>query len=62
MAPGSAAPLGLPRPDRCRPTAEVTVQATSPSVDDARRLLKADGLLAVDGRIIYQMTDFTLQG
>ena len=45
------------------PTAtEVTVQAYITEVDDARRFLRADGLLAVDGRIIYQMSDFTLQG
>ena len=45
------------------PTAnEVVVQSYVTQVDDSRRFLKADGLLAVDGRIIYQMTDFTLQG
>ncbi|HVK11752.1 MAG TPA: hypothetical protein VM597_23470, partial [Gemmataceae bacterium] len=43
------------------PTAnEVTVQAYITGVDDERRILTADGLLAVDGRIIYRMTDFTL--
>jgi acyl transferase domain-containing protein/3-hydroxymyristoyl/3-hydroxydecanoyl-(acyl carrier protein) dehydratase len=40
---------------------EVTVQAFVKNVDDERRLLTADGLLSVDGRIIYKMTDFTLQ-
>lgn len=45
------------------PTAkEVTVQSYVTDIDDSRRFLRADGLLAVDGRIIYQMTDFTLQG
>jgi 3-hydroxymyristoyl/3-hydroxydecanoyl-(acyl carrier protein) dehydratase len=45
------------------PTAtEVTIQAYITEVNDARRFLKADGLLAVDGRVIYQMSDFTLQG
>jgi 3-hydroxymyristoyl/3-hydroxydecanoyl-(acyl carrier protein) dehydratase len=45
------------------PTAgEVTVQAYITGVDDARRIVTADGLLAVDGRIIYQMSDFTLEG
>ena len=34
----------------------MTVQAYITAVDDARRFLKADGFLAVDGRIIYQMT------
>jgi hypothetical protein len=38
----------------------VTVQAAITGVDDARRLLKADGFLSVDGRTIYQMNDFTL--
>ncbi len=40
---------------------EVTVQAFITEVDDDRRTLKADGLLSVDGRIIYRMTEFTLQ-
>jgi acyl transferase domain-containing protein/3-hydroxymyristoyl/3-hydroxydecanoyl-(acyl carrier protein) dehydratase len=45
------------------PTAtEVTVQAYITEVDDARRFIKADGLLGVDGRLIYQMSDFTLLG
>jgi acyl transferase domain-containing protein/3-hydroxymyristoyl/3-hydroxydecanoyl-(acyl carrier protein) dehydratase len=45
------------------PTAtEVTIQAYITEVDDARRSLKADGLLGVDGRMIYQMTDFSLRG
>lgn len=38
----------------------VTVEAVITAIDDARRMLRADGLLAVDGRIIYQMNDFTL--
>ena len=41
--------------------AEVTVQAIVTEVDDAARRLTADGLLSVDGRIIYRMTDFSLQ-
>jgi 3-hydroxymyristoyl/3-hydroxydecanoyl-(acyl carrier protein) dehydratase len=45
------------------PTAsEVTIQANITGVDDDRRILTADGLLAVDGRMIYQMSDFTLEG
>jgi acyl transferase domain-containing protein/3-hydroxymyristoyl/3-hydroxydecanoyl-(acyl carrier protein) dehydratase len=39
----------------------VTVQAEITAVDDDARLLTADGFLSVDGRVIYQMTDFTLQ-
>jgi 3-hydroxymyristoyl/3-hydroxydecanoyl-(acyl carrier protein) dehydratase len=45
------------------PTAtEVTIQAYITQVDDGRKFLKADGLLGVDGRVIYQMSNFTLQG
>ncbi|MBI1372368.1 MAG: type I polyketide synthase [Phycisphaera sp.] len=39
----------------------VTVQAVVTEVDDARRLLRADGHLSVDGRIIYQMSDFAIR-
>jgi hypothetical protein len=39
---------------------QVTVQAHVTAVDDAERRLQADGLLAVDGRVIYQMSDFSL--
>jgi 3-hydroxymyristoyl/3-hydroxydecanoyl-(acyl carrier protein) dehydratase len=39
---------------------EVTVQATITAVDDRSRRLTASGLLVIDGRIIYQMDDFTL--
>jgi acyl transferase domain-containing protein/3-hydroxymyristoyl/3-hydroxydecanoyl-(acyl carrier protein) dehydratase len=39
----------------------VTTQAIVTAVDDARRWLRADGFLSVDGRIIYQMNDFTLR-
>ena len=38
----------------------VNVQATITAVDDRNRRLKANGFLSVDGRIIYQMNDFTL--
>jgi 3-hydroxymyristoyl/3-hydroxydecanoyl-(acyl carrier protein) dehydratase len=41
---------------------EVTVQATLTDVDETRRSLTADGLLSVDGRVIYQMKQFVLQG
>jgi len=39
----------------------VTTQAIVTDLDDARRWLKADGFLSVDGRVIYQMNDFTLR-
>ncbi len=39
---------------------QVTVEAVITEIDDARRLLRADGFLSVDGRIIYHMADFTL--
>jgi len=29
------------------------------AVDDRQRLLRADGLLAVDGKVIYRMRNFT---
>ena len=38
----------------------VVIEAVITAVDDEARLLRADGLLAVDGRIIYRMKDFTL--
>jgi len=31
------------------------------AVDEAKRALTADGFLTVDGRVIYQMQDFTLE-
>ncbi len=40
---------------------EVTVVLEVTAVDDANRRLTADGFLTVDGRIIYQMQDFTLE-
>ena len=40
---------------------KVTVQAVITEVDDQSRILKADGFLTVDGRIIYQMKDFALR-
>jgi PfaB family protein len=39
----------------------VTVRAVISAVDDDRQWLKADGFLDVDGRVIYQMSDFTLK-
>ena len=40
---------------------EVTVLLEVTKADDANRQLTANGFLTVDGRVIYQMTDFTLE-
>jgi len=40
---------------------EVTVEAVVTAVDEQRRLLRADGYLSVDGRVIYGMKEFTLR-
>jgi 3-hydroxymyristoyl/3-hydroxydecanoyl-(acyl carrier protein) dehydratase len=40
---------------------KVLVEAVVTSVDDEQKLLKADGFLSVDGKIIYQMKDFSLR-
>ena len=40
---------------------EVTVEAVVTQIDDAQHLLRADGYLSVDGRVIYAMQDFTLR-
>ena len=40
---------------------EVTVEALVTMVDEAQRLMRADGFLIVDGRVIYAMNDFTVQ-
>jgi PfaB family protein len=40
---------------------KVTVQAVITEIDDQSKILKADGFLTVDGRIIYQMKDFALR-
>lgn len=39
----------------------VTVSAWITAADDSRRTLTADGFLAVDGKLIYQMNDFTVR-
>jgi 3-hydroxymyristoyl/3-hydroxydecanoyl-(acyl carrier protein) dehydratase len=39
---------------------EVTVQAVVTAVDDAARRVVANGKLSVDGRVIYDMTDFAI--
>ena len=38
----------------------MTTQAVVTAVDDDRRLITADGMLRVDGKVIYQMNGFTL--
>jgi hypothetical protein len=40
---------------------EVAVVLEVMAVDDHNRRLTANGFLTVDGRVIYQMTDFTLE-
>jgi PfaB family protein len=40
---------------------QVLVEAVVTSIDDEQKLLKADGFLSVDGKIIYQMKDFSLR-
>jgi len=40
---------------------EVVVVLEVTAVDEDNRRLTADGFLTVDGRVIYQMTDFTLE-
>ena len=39
----------------------VTVEAWVTAADDRERILTADGILSVDGKIIYQMNDFTIR-
>jgi 3-hydroxymyristoyl/3-hydroxydecanoyl-(acyl carrier protein) dehydratase len=39
----------------------VTIEAVVTGVDDASRLLTAEGFLAVDGRLIYGMKQFSVQ-
>ncbi len=43
-------------PTNCR----VIVSLWITAVDDQKRIITADGFLSVDGKLIYQMTDFTL--
>ena len=40
---------------------EVTVILEVTEADDSAQRLKANGFLTVDGRVIYQMIDFTLE-
>ena len=39
---------------------QVTIQAVVTHIDDARQLIRADGFLIVDRRVIYQMNDFAI--
>lgn len=39
---------------------KVSVQCLVTHIDDESHIIKADGLLDVDNRVIYQMTDFTI--
>ena len=40
---------------------QVLVEAVVTAVDDEQKLLKADGFLSVDGKVIYRMQDFSLR-
>ncbi len=40
---------------------QVTIQAVVTSVDDSQHLLEAKGFLIVDGRVIYQMENFSIR-
>lgn len=44
------------------PTSQwMTTEAVITAIDDERKIIKADGILSVDGRQVYQMIDFTLR-
>ena len=40
---------------------QVTVQAVVTHIDETQRIIRADGFLVVDGRVIYQMNDFAIR-
>lgn len=40
---------------------QVQVEAVVTSIDDEQKLLVANGYLSVDGKVIYQLTDFSLR-
>lgn len=40
---------------------KITIEAVVTAVDDDQHLLTADGYLTVDGKVIYQMKDFSLR-
>ncbi len=39
----------------------MTIEAVITAVDDSQCLLKANGFLSVDGKVIYQMHDFSVR-
>jgi hypothetical protein len=39
----------------------VTVEAVITEMDDDARSIRGDGLLMVDGLVVYKLTDFTLR-
>ena len=39
----------------------VTVDAVIAEMDDDARSIRADGLLMVDGNVVYKLTDFTMR-
>ncbi|MEN8686898.1 MAG: hypothetical protein AB1Z50_05020, partial [Desulfuromonadales bacterium] len=40
---------------------KVLVEAVVTAVDEQQKLLRADGTLSVDGKVIYRMKDFTIR-
>ncbi len=40
---------------------QVVVEAVVTAIDDDKKLLTANGLLSVDGKVIYQMKDFSIR-
>jgi hypothetical protein len=42
-------------------SSRVTVDAWVTAVDNRNRILTSDGFLSVDGKLIYQMYDFTVK-
>jgi hypothetical protein len=40
---------------------KVTVEAVITAIDDDAKQITANGFLSVDGKIIYQMKDFTIK-
>jgi 3-hydroxymyristoyl/3-hydroxydecanoyl-(acyl carrier protein) dehydratase len=40
---------------------KVLVEAVVSAVDEAQKLLRADGYLSVDGKVIYQLKDFSIR-
>jgi 3-hydroxymyristoyl/3-hydroxydecanoyl-(acyl carrier protein) dehydratase len=40
---------------------QILVEAVVTAIDDEKRLIKANGYLSVDGKVIYQMKDFSIR-